>query len=415
MQILHIAHQYSPEHVGGTELYTQWLASSLHRRGHKVSVFYRRDAEGQGLERRHDPTGVTVYAAWSGRVTPWQRFRATWGEGHLESAFGQVLDQTQPHLVHVQHLMGLPINLVHQVEENEVPFIITLHDFWWRCANANLLTNYSQQVCNGPWAYLNCTRCALARAGHPQLWPATPFLVGLLAWRNHLLKRAVGKAARLITPTEFVRQWYVAHGAPVEKLIVVPPGLEPPARLERKIQQTEGPLRFAYLGGLTRQKGVHILLQAFQGLAEKAELWIAGDGSTDPDYVTRLRTQAAPHVRFLGRLSRGAVWETLAQVDVIVVPSICYETFSFNVSEAFSAGVPVVASRLGALADRVHHKVDGLLVPPGDQQALNEALAELIDNPTLLAQLRAGVRPARTMDEHAAEIESLYQSVVAAR
>ncbi|RME49863.1 MAG: glycosyltransferase [Caldilineae bacterium] len=172
------------------------------------------------------------------------------------------------------------------------------------------------------------------------------------------------------------------------------------------------PVRFVYIGGLAWQKGVHTLVEAFGGVRGNAELWIAGDESFDPAYVARLRAIAAPAVRFLGRLSRAAVWETLAQVDAVVVPTLLYETFSFIVSEAFAAGVPVIASRLGPLTDRVRDGVDGLLVPPGDVAAWRRAMQRLVDEPDLLSTLRAGIQPVETMDAHAAAIEEVYKNAV---
>ena len=173
-------------------------------------------------------------------------------------------------------------------------------------------------------------------------------------------------------------------------------------------QKLNGSVRFAYIGGLSWQKGVHILVESFEGVRGARELWIAGDESFDADYVARIRAKAATGVRFLGRLTREEVWETLTQVDIVVIPTLWYETFSFIVSEAFAAGVPVVASRLGPLADRVRDGVDGLLVSPGDIAAWQSALQRLVDEPHLLARLRANVRPPMTLDEHVDRIEALY-------
>jgi glycosyltransferase involved in cell wall biosynthesis len=411
MRILHLVHQYMPEHVGGTELYTRWLAHALNQRGHQVAIFYRRSAMGVGHEYRVEE-GVNVWAAWNGLLSPTRRFLATFGDPPMARVFEHVLEETRPNLVHIQHLMGLSTALVHSIQQQRIPFVITLHDYWWVCANAQLLTNYSRQVCDGPLAYLNCARCALARADHPRLWPAAPPLVGLLAWRNRSMRQIMRAASRLIAPTEFVCRWYVRHGAPTEKLMVVPLGLEHAPAVSAQKRRPNSPVRFAYIGGLSWQKGIHVLVEAFSGIHGAAELWIAGDESFDPAYVARLRAQATPGVRFLGKLTREEVWKTLAQVDVVVVPTLWYETFSFIVSEAFAAGVPVVASRLGPLADRVHDGIDGLLMPPGDMAAWRAALQRLVDEPGLPACLRANVRPPVTLDEHAAEIESLYSQLV---
>jgi glycosyltransferase involved in cell wall biosynthesis len=158
------------------------------------------------------------------------------------------------------------------------------------------------------------------------------------------------------------------------------------------------------------------LLEAFRvlGATERAELWIIGDETSDPAYVSNLRELATSRVSFLGKQPRHAVWKLLSQVDVVVVPSLWYEAYAFVVSEAFAAGAPVVASRLGTLVDRVEHEVDGLLVPPGDVVALSEALGRLVREPDLLLRLRGGLRPVRTFDAHITDLEATYASVLSA-
>ena len=91
---------------------------------------------------------------------------ATFGDATIERLFERALDDFRPDLVHVQHLMGFPVQLLHLLRQRRIPYVVTLHDYWWICANAQLLTNYGQQICDGPRLWLNCGRCALARAGY---------------------------------------------------------------------------------------------------------------------------------------------------------------------------------------------------------------------------------------------------------
>ena len=410
MRILHIAHQYLPEKVGGVELYTRWVTQALSRRGHQVAIFYRRSAPGSGLAARTDEADVRIWAVWDGPLTPVGRFLATWRAPLVRRHFEHVLDAFAPDLIHVEHLMGLPAALIHFVRQRGIPYVITLWDFWWVCANAQLLTNDRHLICDGPRLYLNCARCALARAEHEALWPALPPLAVLLADRNRRLRRILMGAEQLIAPTEFVRRWYAAHRIPEERLLTLPPGLTYPA-IPRRERGGGEPLRFAYIGGLSWQKGVHVLVEALGGLPG-CELWIAGDESADPAYVARLKAAASPNIRFLGRLTREQVWATLAQVDVVVVPTLWYETFSIIVSEAFAAGCPVLASRLGPLVDRVRDGVDGLLLPPGDVQAWRAAAWRLLTEPALLRRLRANVRPPLTLEEHAERLEATYRRLI---
>lgn len=407
MRILHVVHQYLPEQIGGTELYTHWIAHALSQRGHRVTVFHRRSADGKGEECRTEEN-VHVWAAWAGQQTSARRFLATFGDPPIARAFERVLEDVNPDLVHIQHLMGLPASLVRLIRQRGIPYVITLWDFWWVCANAQLLTNFSQQVCDGPAAYVNCARCIIARSGHRGLGLAMPSLMGLCAVRNRVLRKVLRSANHLIAPTEFVRRWYTAHDAPADKLVTLLPGMElvPPPSLKKS--PSSHTVRFAYIGGLSWQKGVHVLIDAFGRIQGDAELWIAGDESFDPDYVAQLRALATPRARFLGRLTREQVWQTLAEVNVVAVPTLWYETFSFIVSEAFTLGIPVVASRLGPLSDRVRNDIDGFLVSPGDVDAWQTILQRLVDDPELRARLRANVKPPMTLEQHANQLESLY-------
>ena len=418
MRILHLVHQYMPEYVGGTELYTRWLAEGLSALGHQASVFYRAPSDQLILSHRTDAHNVGVGSAGAGVVTPKRRFLAIFGDSHLLTSFQKVLAEESPDLLHIQHLMGLPLSLIDELVRQNIPYIVTLHDYWWVCANAQLLTNYNQTVCDGPRAYWNCARCALARGGKLGLFPALPPLVGLLGWRNWLLRRALAAAARIIAPTRFVADWYAQHGVSAERMTVIPHGLPLPNTLPVAGsditavggRQSTVSIRFAYIGGLSWQKGVHVLIEAFNDLGEGAELWIAGDESAEPDYVAQLRQSASKRVRFLGRLNREDVWQILANVDAIVMPSVWYESFSIIISEAFSMGVPVIASNIGALADRVQHEKDGLLTPPGDATAMRQTLQRFLDEPDLLAQLQQGIQPIQSIEDHAVEMETVYKS-----
>ena len=406
MRVLHLVHQYLPDKLGGTELYTNWLAEALERRGHEVSIFYRRQLQDEGLSHRTE-RNIQIWSAWSGEQGPTQRFLATISDKEMVANFEQVLNHSQPDLVHVQHLMGHPAALIKRISERNIPFVITLHDFWWVCANAQLLTNYSQEVCGGPKMYLNCARCGLARAGYSQFWPILPFVMIPLSWRNWSLRKILDQANALITSTKFVRDWYKAIGVPSAKLVTLTPGVDTPAPVDQTPRLPAAPIRFGYIGGISVGKGIHLLLEAVNEIDAEYEVWIGGDESADPDYVSTLKALATERVQFVGKLDRPAVWEMLAQIDVLVVPSIWYETFVFVISEAFAAGVPVVTSRLGPMADRVRHEVDGLLVEPNDVRSLRHALQRLCHSPELLGKLRSGIGPVKTFDDFALEIETL--------
>ena len=222
MRILHIVHQYLPHHVGGTELYTQTLARYQARgQGNQVAIFYpspeapsaettpslaagRPQLDANSLSLREED-GLRVYAPRLGPRSRARVFMDTFYQPALRNALQHVLQREKPQLVHVQHLMGLPVALVQQIHRLQIPFVVTLHDYWFPCANGQLLTNYDQTLCAGPDYWVNCGRCALARAGLGDRPLLAPALAPLLGYRSLLLQRVLARAARVIAPTHFVR------------------------------------------------------------------------------------------------------------------------------------------------------------------------------------------------------------------
>lgn len=416
MRVLNLVHQYLPEFVGGTELYTQALTAELARRGWNTGIFFRSYAQGQRLESGHREQ-TRVYAASAGRFSPTRRFLATWHHAGLLHHWQQALADFKPDLVHVQHLMGLPAALLHTLRRQNIPYVITLLDYWWVCANANLLTNYDGRACDGPRACINCTRCAVARQETRVAWGAAPLLWPMLAHRNRVLHDLLGGAAGLLAASDFVGKWYAHHGAPAAHLRTTRWGVIPPHSPVRASPDKLSPdkrARFTllYVGGLASNKGVHIVLEALQGMGDDLEFQIAGDPTTHPDYSRELEARADGRVRFLGRLDREQVWQAMADADVVVVPSLWHETFCLVAYEALTVGTPVLASAMGALPEAVRDGVDGLLLPPGDVAAWRTAIQSLVDSPARLARLRKGILPPREFAVHVAEIEAIYREVL---
>lgn len=424
MRILHVVHQYLPEYVGGTELYTQTVARyQKEQLGHDVAVFFPsvRPAD-EELVCTVDDSGVTVYAVPLGARSRRDVFLNLWRQPAAGDAFAKVLERTRPDIIHVQHLMGLPVALVRQIRAAGIPLIITLHDYWFPCANGQLVTNYDDTVCAGPALWVNCGRCALARGGFGDRPLLSPFVAPLLAHRSHLLRNVLAAAGTVIAPNQFVYDTYQKLGMPLGNTAIIPHGIEVPQHVLTALPRPPQPvgelLNVVYIGSLAQQKGVHVLIDAVNGLpADQVRLTLYGDLDKFPKYVTTLREQAKhPGITFAGRIERDELWSILlAEADVAVLPTLWYEVSPLTIQELFAARVPIVASRIGALPAMIRHEVDGLLFPPGDAAALRAALARLHAEPALLPRLRAAIEPTRLTAEHVADLMALYEQVLAAR
>lgn len=406
MRLLFVVHQYPPDYVGGTEFYTQQLAGALADRGHQVAVVFRRDGKSAGTTHWVEATGVNVYALTSRPVTANSRFLASFGDATLSQAFAQVVTQFRPDKIHVQHMMGWPSSLLRHLS---IPYLVTLHDFWWICANAQLLTNYDQTNCAGPRLWLNCGRCALARAGIKHGLLLSPAVAPLLAMRAAQLQTVLVSAEQIIAPSQFVADFYRRHLPLLANLSILPHGISYPTQMPARAPRLPNHLRLTYIGSIAPAKGVHLLVEAFNRLPENYQLTLYGNLATFPNYAQEWQRKARPGVHFAGTLPREQLWTALAQTDLLIFPSIWYENFPLVIQESLAANVPIIASRLGALPEFVQDGVNGRLFEPSNAQDLQQVLQEVMEKPEQIDQWRAGITPPLTLTHHLHQLERLYQ------
>ena len=416
MRILHVVHQYPPDNIGGTERYTVELAEQQTASGHDVAVFAPTSSP-RSNEESTRVNGVVEYRPYIKKRGARSLFAASFTRRPLAVSFEKALSDFYPDIVHIEHLIGLPLKTIDLLTAAEIPFIVTLHDYWFICANAQLLTNYDQSICSGPDRYFNCARCAVVRSGLPSMQLLSPSVAPVMAWRNQVVNKALKRADHLVAPTQFVKSKYLEFFDLAEQIAVIPHGIRMPEGEIAKRQYRAGQLNVSYIGGLSWQKGVHILIESMNKMPESGVfLSIYGDTSAFPEYVAKLtHLSRHPGISIVGQIDRLELWSVLSDSDVVVVPSLWFETASLIVQEAFAALVPVVASRIGALRERVTDERDGLLVDPGDVTTLQQTLLRLYDNPELRSKLQSGIRPVRTIENHASAIEDLYLEVVESR
>jgi len=416
MRILLVAHKYPPYALGGVEVYTQHLARALRVR-HEVAVFFRHDdREGPPFAAQGGEAGgvrlrrVSCNSSGLGASVAGEFFH-TFLNRAIEADFAHLVAGFQPELIHVQHVMGLSARLLPLARAAGVPVLLTLHDYWFLCSNSQLIWP-DGQVCRGKAWGVNCVRCAAAaRFPSPLVRWLRPALAPLFLFRDRVVRNAALAADRLIAPSHFLIERYTTAGFPASRFEYLENGIavEEIRRFPRL--SGGGALRVTFLGSLAWQKGVHVLAEAWRGLpAGAARLRIWGDPQVFPEYSTRLRgLLTGTGAELMGRIANERVGEVLADSDVVVVPSLWFENSPVVIQEARAAGVPVVASGHGALAEKVHDGVDGLLFPPGDAGALRQALQRLIEEPELLPRLRQGVQPAMDVEAHVQKLERIYE------
>jgi glycosyltransferase involved in cell wall biosynthesis len=170
---------------------------------------------------------------------------------------------------------------------------------------------------------------------------------------------------RFVAVSRFVRDKHIEGGFPAERITVKPNFAWPAPR-------REGPGEyFLFLGRLSQEKGLHVLLRAWD--LSLGKLVVAGSGR-----VSDFMFPAPRGTEFRGSVPPDEVSRLLRHARALIVPSIWYEAFPRAIVEAYAQGVPVIASRLGSLAEVVEDGFSGFLSNPGEPESLTAALERLL-------------------------------------
>jgi phosphatidylinositol alpha-mannosyltransferase len=173
-------------------------------------------------------------------------------------------------------------------------------------------------------------------------------------------------------------------------------------------------LRIVFVGQAVERKGLPLLLRAFEALREHVPTELVVIGPT-PEELSPFLLDARD-VRALGKLDDQSKQRELEQADVLCAPSLGGESFGMVLTEAFATGTTVVASDIAGYREVARDGVDGLLVPPGDAQAIAEALRDLYEQPERRGELAMGAvkNVERFAWPHVAgEVMNVYEEAIA--
>ncbi|MDF1797660.1 MAG: glycosyltransferase [Planctomycetota bacterium] len=460
MRICLVAHGFPPEERTGVEVYTEALAVRFAELGHDVEVFVPcpnpRLAD-LAMRRVLGRTpggaryGITRIANNQGPRSPEEALDPP----GLAARFGEFLDREHPDVIHFHHVIKLGLGLVEEAAARGIPTAFTAHDYYGLCHRYTLLRP-DLTICTKEGDPVACARCDLALSILNEVSGGADYQMGLSpgdlddATARRLIGTLEGdpvadagfaatewslareRRAKLderrrevfasfdlrLAPSAFVAERLSRSlgGAEVEHL---PNGIDcedliglPPVPVGAKGE----PLRVAYLGGLGKQKGVGVLLDAFELFEAQhpgaATLAVHGY-STDAAWVDRLRARADEvGADWHGGFARADLPDILAGVDLIVVPSTWYENYPIVIREALAAGRPVIASRLGALSESVRDGVDGALFEAGSPSDLARVLGEVVEDPDQLRRWAAAIQPVHTMAMQAEELLERYEVLI---
>lgn len=368
---------------GGEDAVVDAEAALLRARGHAVETYIRDNAE---LER--------LPAAGAFAQTLWSR-RTAREVARLAASF-------RPDVIHAHNTFAaVSGSLYWAAARAGVPIVQTLHNFRLLCVQAMLLRD--GRVCEDcvghlPW------RGVAHRCYHDSAAQSAA-LAAMLA--TH---RALGtyrdKVTRYIALNEFCRAKFVAGGLPEARIAVKPNFVDVPRPPEAP---RAGGL---FVGRLAPEKGIATLAAA---LAELPGVTIDVIG-TGPE---RARLEHLPQVRLLGWLAPDEVYARMRGAAYLLMPSVWYENYPRTLVEAFANALPVIASRIGALAELVEPGITGLAADPGSPASLRERIAWAEAHPehlrTMGARAREWYERALAPDVNYRQLVAIYDEAIRER
>ena len=332
MRVLVVHNRY--QSPGGEDAVVEDEIGLLGSRGHEVELYLRDNRE------LRDTSALDAFT------------RAIWARDASDD-LKRIFKRFKPDIVHVHNTFARVSAAVHWAAAAAgIPVVQTLHNFRLLCVQAMFLR--AGRVCEDclgrtPW------RGAFRKCYHGS-GSQSAALAAMVA-----VHRALGtyrsKITRYIALTDFCRDKFILGGLPAERIMVKPNFVD----VARPRQATRGGALF--VGRLAPEKGIDTLIAALNELPG-ISLDVIGDGPERPKLC------AHPRVRWLGWRPAHEVREHMARASYLVMPSLWYENFPRTLVEAFASGLPVIASRLGALQELVDHGFTGLLFDPGSASGL---------------------------------------------
>jgi O-antigen biosynthesis protein len=407
-RVLHVVHGWPPFNSAGTEVYARGLVLRQARSG-DVAV-YARIAD--RCRSRGDATelldgGARVRLVVNNFVERNPLSRNALFSRPLEADFARLVEAFRPALVHVHHLAGHSGSLVGVLRRRRIPYVFQLQDWWTACARVNLLRP-DRTLCDGPGA-LKCSKCQpLTRLPLHGWW--NPLLH---AARRRLFRQAVRGAAVVVAGSRFMEESARSLGVlnPDQPCRVVPYGVDLPVTSSPR--SIEAPLRFGVVGSILPHKGIHVAVRAFRDVSpDRASLDVWGDDTALSSYTEELQRITGPSTRFRGVFPESAKGEVFGAMHVLVVPSLGLESFGLAAREAMARGVPVLASRRGALTEAFEAGRQGGFFDPDDPAGLSDWIDRLTAYPEIVDGWSRQLPGVKGMDAHAAEIEAIYDEVL---
>jgi glycosyltransferase involved in cell wall biosynthesis len=297
----------------------------------------------------------------------------------------KILEEEQPDVVHTHNLMGLGFLIPRVIRKLSIHHVHTVHDV----------------------QLVEPSGIILKQKEHHFRYGGLP--TRAYSW---VMKQLMGSPEVIISPSQFLLDFYTDRGffRQSKKILLRNPITFDIA--EYAPHPDEHIFRFLYLGQVEEHKGVELLIDAFKGLSlsDSVQLHIVGSGSVLRDIEESVKGYS--RIQIYGRMRRGDLPGLFRKMNMVVVPSLCYENSPTVIFESFAFGLPVLASNIEGIAELIREGENGMTFQAGDIASLQEKMAWCIAHSSAIAQM--GKKTAQSLDglsldQYIDTLEDLYK------
>ena len=439
MRIVHLLGWYFPDSVGGTEVYVEGLCRRLQAAGHEVSI--AAPDPGRDGPARYEYHGVPVFRyPISSQPTRDESYHRVAMPG-TEHLFRWLADE-RPDILHVHSIKtGVGLPEFREARRLGIRVIATCHlpSLGYLCRTGELMQD-GERPCDGVVEPGKCAACSLTHVGLTPLasglaGAVPPPLGALLRTLPGKLGTVLGMSAlvveyqrmqrelfdiveRFVVLNETAYRMLLADGSPAAKLSINRLGVSQTgvARKPDPDQRpTRRPVHFGFAGRLHAAKGLMQIARAVVAIPRDVDFRLdirapmLDEGAHAIAADMRRILGGDPRVRFEPAVPSTEIPAVLAELDALLSPSLWFENGPTVVLEAMAVGTPIIATRVGNLAELIGDGVNGRLVDAGDVAGLAAALREAATSPaTTIDVWRRALGPVRTMDDIARDYLTMY-------
>lgn len=415
MRVLIGVHQFFPNHYTGTERYVLNLAKQLQKMGHYVKVLtyafkeknqFKKSTHSNLLYREYSFEGVPVIAIRHEVQPDDLSFVFDFMDMEIYNETARIIKSGNFNIYHCAHPLRIAAS-IKAAKDSGVKVVFMITDYFMMCPMGIMLRT-DNTLCDGYNDGTSCLKHCFTNVSKERMQRRISDSQALIQCCDVLL-----------SPSQFLIAAFNFTGfIPSSRFILSRHGFDYSKKRGHIFKKFSLPLTFGYIGTVQYHKGVHIMLEGFKKVKNpdiRLQVW--GGCFHEEEYLKTVEKIAKNdhRIEFKGQYDFNDIDRILAQIDMVIVPSIWYENAPLTISTSLAFGIPVLVSDIGGMSEAIMGGRNGLTFNVGDPDALAEKIRLFSEDTELISNLAMTIQYPIRIEEEAFNTELIYKRLFSYR